>query len=237
MNEGRANALDRGRDVSPPPARNVNPFTDARRRVFDDRYGDQKGKHNLRMLLGGSVLCNLVLAAGIVAIGLQQKAVPLVVAIDKLNNVVGYASPQQVNQPSRDQMRAALADWISNARTVSSDKSSESAFLAKTFDYAAGPAVHALNDYYRANNPFVLGKTETTSVAVKSILPKGGGAYSVEWTEDVRDADGRPLPRPHAYEAVLTVAIAPSTVDRVLLRNPLGIYVTSIAWSPEVSQP
>lgn len=232
--------VDRGRELlrAPEPrVRNANPYTDARRSVADDRYGDRKGMHNLRLLLAGSVLCNVILAAGVVAVGLQPRAVPIVVAIDKLNNVVGYATPQQVNQPSRDQIRAALADWIANARTITSDKTTETAFLGKTFDYAAGPAVHTLNDYYRTNNPFVLGKTQTTTVTVKSVLPKGGDSYTIEWSEDVRDADGRPLPRPHLYEAVVTLTIAPSNVDRVLLRNPLGIYVTSVAWSPELNQP
>lgn len=226
------------RDAAPPVVRgSENPFLDARRRVFDDRYGDRKGMHNLRVLLAGSLLCNAILAIGVVAIGLQQKTVPLVVAVDKLNNVVGYVNPQAVGRPSQDQIRASLSDWIKNARTITSDRTTETAFMAKTFDYAAGPAVHTLNDYYRQNNPYALGKTRTATVTVKSVLPRGGDAYVVEWDEDVRDADNRTIPGPRAYEALISITISPATQEAVILRNPLGIYVTSLAWSAEEAQP
>ncbi len=55
-------------------------------------------------------------------------------------------------------------------------------------------------------------------------------SYRVEWTETVRAHSGVAL-ESQTYEATVSVQINPPTSEAVLLRNPGGVYITSLSAS------
>ena len=66
-------------------------------------------------------------------------------------------------------------------------------------------------------------------VEIKGLpLPVSQDSYRVEWQEQVRSHAGVLLDS-NTYEATVSIQINPPTVDAVLLRNPGGVYITSLS--------
>jgi type IV secretory pathway TrbF-like protein len=91
-------------------------------------------------------------------------------------------------------------------------------------------AYTALNDHFRANNPFERAKAESVAVEVHSVLPLTEATWRVEWKEEQRGRDGNLLGS-QAMQATVSVIVSPPTDDRAALLNPLGIFVDTFHWS------
>ena len=96
--------------------------------------------------------------------------------------------------------------------------------------FMAGSAKGVLRQWYEANNPYEIAKTgKLVHVEIKGLpLPVSSDSYRVEWQETVRSHAGVLLDS-YTYEATVTIQINPPTVDAVLLRNPGGVYITSLS--------
>ena len=58
---------------------------------------------------------------GMVALAMRSKVVPFVVAVDNLGRVVASGTADQVSATDDRLKRAALVQWVSDWRTVTSD--------------------------------------------------------------------------------------------------------------------
>jgi type IV secretion system protein TrbF len=125
-------------------------------------------------------------------------------------------------------VKAELAAWIVDVRSISSDPLAEKGALSRAYSATAATATTFLNDYYRQHSPF--GQTRTVAVSVDSVLPISNQTYQIQWTEDARDLQGRDIGSTQ-WLASVTVAFDPPTDERGILNNPLGLYITSISWT------
>jgi type IV secretory pathway TrbF-like protein len=125
-------------------------------------------------------------------------------------------------------VKAELAAWIVDVRSVSSDPLAEKTALARAYALTAATATTFLNDYYRRHSPF--GQPRTVAVSVESVLPLSKQTYQIQWSEDARDLQGRDIGTTQ-WLASVTVAFDPPTDERGILSNPLGLYLTSISWT------
>jgi type IV secretion system protein VirB5 len=170
----------------------------------------------------------LVLAIGVVWQAAQSKVVPYVVQVDKLGDAVAVARADRAAPADARVVKAELAAWIVDVRSISSDPTAEKTALSGAYAVTAATATTFLNDYYRQHSPF--GQTRTVAVSVDAVLPISNQTYQIQWTEDARDLQGRDLGSTH-WLASLTIAFDPPSDERGILSNPLGLYVTSISWT------
>lgn len=127
-------------------------------------------------------------------------------------------------------IQAEIAACISNWRTVTADVELQQKMIERLSFFMAGSAKGVLREWYEANNPYEIAKSgKLVHVEIKGLpLPVSSDSYRVEWVETVRSHAGVLLDS-HAYEATVTIQINPPTVDAVLLRNPGGVYITSLS--------
>jgi type IV secretory pathway TrbF-like protein len=152
----------------------------------------------------------------------------LPVEVDKLGQAVPVARADRATPADTRVVKAQLAAWIVDVRSVSSDPLAEKSALDRVYALTAATATIFLNDYYRQHSPF--GQSRTVSVSVDAVLPISNQTYQLQWTEDVRDFQGRDIGTTH-WLASVTLAFDPPSDERGILSNPLGLYVTGISWT------
>ncbi len=210
-----------------------SPFV-AAKREWNERYGDYIAQaKNWRLAAIFSLLISVILAAGTIWQAGQSKLVPYVVEVDKLGASVAVGRADRVATPDQSIVRAQLASWISDARSVSSDPIAERATLTRVYSLIGTTAKPYLDDWYTAHSPFVTGQSHTVAVTIDAVLPQSATTYQVQWTEEQRDRDGSHPVTTH-WETQLSVGFHPPTDETTILRNPMGIYVTQLSWTQRV---
>jgi type IV secretory pathway TrbF-like protein len=205
-----------------------NPYLSARRE-WNERYGDYIARaRSWRWAAFAALAVSLVLAIGVVWQAAQSKVVPYVVEVDKLGDAVAVARADRAASADVRVIKAQLAAWIVDVRSVSSDPLAQKSQLSRSYAMIAATATIFLNDYYRRQSPF--GQPRTVAVSVDAVLPVSKQTYQLQWSEDSRDLQGRDLATTH-WLASVTVAFDPPTDERGVLNNPLGLYITGISWT------
>lgn len=100
------------------PAPPETPYL-AARREWNERYGDFISRaNNWRVAALGSIGVSLILAAGLVWVAGQHKVVPYMVETNGYGEVTRVVRADAASKPNEKQMKAALRQWITGARTV-----------------------------------------------------------------------------------------------------------------------
>jgi type IV secretory pathway TrbF-like protein len=190
----------------------------------------------LRTLLAVNAGVSLVMLVALFVLILRPRTLPYVIEVNQHGEPVAAAQPVLGAQVLNDVViKWAIAEFIRNARTVSSDIDEEKDHLRDAYAFASEQAAKALTDYYHdgEHDPFSIAQKSWVEVRINRDplkLPPPD-TYQVDWIE-TRHAYNSDLSTATNWRATLRVENgAPNTKDG---RNPLGLYVTSLDWSPEV---
>lgn len=214
----------------------ANPYLNARRE-WDERYGDHIARaKNWRLVAMASLAVAGIACAGIAYIGSQSKIQPFVVAIDQLGSPVAVARPASMSKEKADQrvIVAQLANWVVNARTVTSDAAAQQTLIDRVYAMAGRSSAESLNTWYREHVPF--GSDETANIEIVSVLPQSTDTYQVSWIE-TRNKPGSAA-RKERWKSLLTVAQSDELANKpgVAIWNPFGLYVKEMSWTREIEQ-
>ena len=205
----------------------------AARREWNERYGDYiSHANNWRLIAIAALGVAAVAVAGNVWQSAQSRVQPFVVEVNKLGDALAIARADVASPVPVGVIRAQLARYIQDVRSVSVDVQAERAFINEAYAMVDknGSALTFLNNYFAANDPFKRAASETVSAHVESVLPlPGSNTWRVEWREDTIARDGRPEFTKH-WEATITVSINPPTTDAGVLINPTGLFVEASPW-------
>src|SRR5512132_4295128 len=98
-----------------------NPYRAARREWYV-RYGSLITRaRNWRLAAVLALAVALVATCGLIALSMKAKVIPYVVAIDNLGRVLAAGPADQASRADDRLKRAALFQWVSDLRTVTSD--------------------------------------------------------------------------------------------------------------------
>jgi len=213
-----------------PGVNSSDPYLNARRE-WNERYGSYIARaRNWRYAAFGSLLISAILAVGVIWLASQTKLVPFVVQVDKLGQAIAVKRADRASTVDQRIVKAQLAAWIMNVRSVSADPVAQKAALARSYSMVDSSGATFLNDYYKEASPFDSGQQQTVACSIDAVLPISDRTYQVQWTEDARDLQGRLFKTTH-WQASLEIGFNPPTDEAELLKNPLGIYVHTISWT------
>ena len=210
----------------------TNPYL-AARREWDERYGSLITRaRNWRIAAVLALAVALVATCGLIALSTKAKVVPYVVAIDNLGRVLAAGPADQASRADDRLKRAALFQWMSDLRTVTTDGVAQRKAIDRVYSMIANgsPAQVEIGDFYRNDPPFDRAQKRTVEVDVKAVFPVSDRTYQVEWTEIVRGLSGQ-IESQDNWKGSVTIAISPPNDERLIRVNPLGIYVTNVSWS------
>jgi type IV secretion system protein VirB5 len=227
----------KAKDSAPRPDTERDPYTEARD-VWLERYGTYiQQAYNWRLIALLEAVALTFAIVGFIFLNTQSKLVPYVVAIDKVGTAIAVAPADRASPVDPRVVRAQLANWIVFARSVVTDRIVELHYIDSVYALVPddSPAKGYLDNWYPndGHSPFDRAKTETDDVAVNAILPISPDSYELQWTETIRDLRGR-VTKTQTWDATATIAFRPPDNEPTILKNPLGLYITSISWTQKL---
>ena len=212
----------------------VTPYQRAAQ-VWDDRMGAARVQaRNWRLACFGCLLISGGLAGGLVWQSARGTITPWIVEVDKLGEARTVAPADADYRPTDPQIAFHLARFVEHVRSIPADEVVLRAGWLRAYDFASESGAQALNEHARANDPFAeVGKLQV-AVDVSSVIRASKDSFRIAWTErHYRDGG---LVETARWSAIVTVRIETPRTSDALRRNPLGLYVTAINWSKELSQ-
>ena len=206
---------------------------------FTRQFSDlARGKRNWQLVAFGSLSLLALSVVGLVTLALQSRVVPYVVEVDRLGRAEAIAPAEAVPAISDRVVTAAVARFVADIRTAYPDPVAQRDAVYRAYAHVAGDARGYLEGYFSdpANDPRQQGRGYRRAVEVTNVLPVPGAVaggpttYRVQWNE--REESPREGTRERAWEGYLSVTVAPPTTTEAVERNPLGVYVTDLSWSP-----
>ena len=233
--DGRAGAPPDGWDAGTP----APPEVLRGRYEFARQFADlARGKRNWQGVAFFSLALLALAVAGLVTLSVQSRVVPYVVEVDGAGRATAIAPADAVPAVADRVVTAAVARFVSNIRTAYADPVAQRDAVYRAYAYVVGDAGTYLEAYFSdpANDPRERGQGYRRDVEVTNVLPVPGGpeggpkTYRVQWNE--REDSPREGVRERSWEGYLSVTVSPPTSTEALERNPLGVYVTDLSWSP-----
>ncbi|WP_226669086.1 VirB8/TrbF family protein [Microbulbifer aggregans] len=239
MTTANTKDLDSGQDKQPRKGKgsvDMTPYLQARRE-WDARYGDYiKQRDQWRLTAVSSLLGLLLCIVGLIYISSQNKLVPYLVEIDKLGRVANVQPVEKVGQVDMRIVRAQLASWVTNTRSVTSDAEIQKRQVWDSYALInnADPSAVLLNTHFRdeENNPFKRAGKETVEVNIRSVLPQTKDSWEAEWEEVIKSRKGQVIGRQY-WRALLQVYTAQPDNEKAIFTNPTGLYIKEFSWTEQ----
>ncbi|MBX7135089.1 MAG: hypothetical protein K1X67_20680 [Fimbriimonadaceae bacterium] len=214
------------------PETGLNPYI-AARREWDERYGDLISRaRNWRLAAFLALGIAVIETGGLIALSMRSKVVPFVVAVDSLDRVVASGTADQVSAADDRLKRAALVQWVSDWRVVTTDGVAQRKAIDRVYSMIGRgtPAQVQVSEYYRNDPPYKRAQTQMVSVDVNAVYSSSDKTWELEWVEVARGLTGD-VQSEQRWKGSFTVAVNPPSDERLARVNPLGLYVTSLSWS------
>lgn len=211
----------------------VTPYQKAAQ-AWDDRLGSARVQAaNWRLIAFGCLGLAFVAVAGVVWQAGRSTVTPYVVEVDHSGEVHALGRATEAYQPTDAQIAFHLARFITDVRSLPIDPIVVRRDWLEAYDFTTDRGAAVLNDYARQNDPFAkVGKT-SISVDVASVVRASPNSFQIRWTEQSY-ADGALVSTDH-WTAIAEVVIQTPTTEEKLRKNPLGIYVTGLSWSQDLT--
>ncbi|MBO1325044.1 conjugal transfer protein TrbF [Acetobacter sp. TBRC 12305] len=212
----------------------VTPYQKAAQ-AWDERIGSARIQaRNWRLMAFGSLFQSAGLGVGLVWQSARGTITPWVVQVDRLGQAQVVAPATAGYMPADPQIAWYLAQFVHDVRALSSDPVVVRQNWLRSYDFTTTSGAQTLNDYARLNDPFSRIGHEQIEVDIASVIRASPGSFRVAWTErHYRDGAFTGTER---WTAIVSVVLrTPRDADH-LRKNPLGIYVSAINWSKELSQ-
>lgn len=202
--------------------------------VWDDRMGlSIAHARNWRRM----ALANLALAAFLGAGWWVQadRAVvkPFVVEVSDWGQTQKITALDGRYEPTEAQTSYALAQWIRDVRSKSIDPIVIRQNWLRAYDLLTPKASSFLNDWAQARDPFAEAGREAVNVEVLNVVRRSDRSFDLQWRE-TRFVNGQQAGT-ERWRALITVAHQPPRTEAELMRNPLGLRIEDVSWTPDAS--
>ena len=214
------------------PTEACSPY-DRARREWDERIGSSTLQaRNWRLMAFGSLLTVAGLGAALVDQVRSQGLHTYIVEVDRRGEVAKVQQADQTYIPRDGEIAGVLARWIEHVRRKSTDPVVIRSDWLDAYKVLRGPAVGEVNAYAAAVNPFKGVGRDARTAEVRSVVRRSDTVFDVRWHE-TRWADGRVADQGD-YTASLTIEILPPQTEADVFANPLGVFITNVAWSRDL---
>lgn len=202
--------------------------------VWDDRIGAARVQaRNWRLMAFAAMTLAMGSSAALVWRSTISEISPWVVEVDRLGRAQAVAPAEAGYRPDDAQIAWHLAQFINDVRALPSDPVILRQNWLRAYGYAAGEAATSLNEHAREADPFGRIGREQVTVEVASAVRASPSSFRVEWVER-RYAAGA-LVGAERWVAILRVELKPPRTPDALRKNPLGVFVTALSWTKELS--
>ncbi|MDR3322091.1 MAG: type IV secretion system protein [Synergistaceae bacterium] len=208
-----------------------NPFF-AGRTEAAERYGYlSKNAAQWRRISSALLICCVACVLAVIYLAGRITVVPYIVQVDSHGYEIAI-EPVSASKVDARLMIAHVGRYVWSMKTVFADP--EAQLHLMNFVYSTTPtdtaAEKKYQEFYKLDNPILIGETETVQVTVNSVLSMSNETWQAEWTEDRFTIGGDKISTKH-YRGIFSTAVATPRTMREILLNPLGIFVVDFNYS------
>lgn len=136
-------------------------------------------------------------------------------------------------EPSQAQVGHALATFIRNVRAKSVDPVVIRQNWLAAYDLTTPKAAGFLNAWAQTHDPFADIGREAVGVEILNVVRRSARTYDLQWRE-TRFVNGQQAGQAR-WRALITFKLEPPKTEAELLKNPLGLRIEDVSWTPDAS--
>jgi type IV secretion system protein VirB5 len=227
----------------------MTPFSQARRakssaleatpyqqagQVWDDRTGLALAHaRNWRRMAFANLAIAGFLGAGWWVQADRAVVRPFVVEISDLGEPRRITALDGRYEPSQAQVAHALARWIGDVRAKATDPVVIRQNWLRAYDLATPRTAAFLNAWAETRDPFADVGHEAVVVEILNVVPRSPRSFDLQWRER-RFLNGQAAGTTR-WRALITTKLEPPKTETDLLKNPLGIKIEDVSWTPDAT--
>lgn len=212
----------------------ITPYQRAKEE-WDSRIGNARVQaKNWRTVTFGSVAVTAVAVLGLIYQSSKSQVVPYVVQVNSAGVVQAAGAAKQINyHPGDNEIKFFLSNFVNCVRALPIDPVVAKNNWLQAYQFLRQQAANTLNEIAQKEDPFSRIGQETTSVQVININSVSKNTYQVRWKENIYNREGVTIGT-RLMTGLFTIEFQPPTEEKILLVNPLGIYIKQFSWSKDV---
>jgi len=211
---------------------------DRAKQEWDNRIGTARVQaFHWRLVAVLSLVGVLGLATGLVYVSANKEIKTYIIEVDTLGQAPRVTLADGQYRPSAAEAGYVVRQLVTLVRARSLDPVVVRENWKTAYGYLAGEAIHTMNAYAAADPPIraVDGRPLARTVAISNVLQKSRRSYQVRWVE-TNYIGGVPQ-HPEMFTGLFEIEVVPPRDEAEVFRNPLGIYVVTLNWSKEFTEP
>ena len=189
------------------------------------------GSMVLLIMTMASMSFSLIMLATVFYQSENARMIPYIVTLDRHGVVMGHGPVSPAPEIPETAIAAALSGFISELLLITSDRELQTASIYSVYAHLLpGSQLEAqIKHFYESGNPFDLAGRGTRSVQLENVIRQSERTWMIDFTEVSRSELATRTRRKRALVSYELGAVPDS--PKVLLRNPLGIYITALETS------
>lgn len=202
--------------------------------VWDDRMGlSLAHARNWRRMAFANLAVAAFLGAGWWMQSRQAEVKPFVIEVSSWGQTQRITALDGRYVPTDAQIGHALAGWVRNVRAKSVDPVVIRQDWLAAYDLVTPKTAAFLNAWAQAHDPFAEVGREAINVEVLNVVRRSARTYDLQWRE-TRFVNGQQAAQAR-WRALITVKLQPPKTEAELMKNPLGIRIEDVSWTPDAS--
>jgi len=202
--------------------------------VWDDRMGlSLAHARNWRRIALANLALAAFLGAGWWVQADRAMVKPFVVEVSDWGETQRITAIGGRYEPSEAQIGHALAGWIRDVRSKSTDPIVIRQNWLRAYDLLTPKAASFLNAWAAANDPFEEVGREAVNVEILNVVRRTERTFDLQWRE-TRFVNGQSAGT-QRWRALITTTLQPPRTEAELMKNPLGLRIEDISWTPDAS--
>lgn len=202
--------------------------------VWDDRMGlSLAHARNWRRMAFANLAMAAFLGGGWWMQSREAQVKPFVVEVSAWGETQRITALDGRYAPTEVQVGHALADWIRKVRSKSIDPIVIRQNWLQAYDLVTPRGGAVLNAWAQAHDPFAELGREAVNVEVLNVVRRSSRTYDLQWRE-TRFVNGQQAGQAR-WRALITVKIQAPRTEAELMKNPLGIRIEDVSWTPDAT--
>ena len=216
----------------------LNPYARAAKN-WDDRIGSSRVQaRNWRLIAFAAMLLALISTGGAVILAVKKQVMTYVVEVDKAGMPGRITLVSEPYRPDLAQVGYFVGEVVRLVRDRPLDPVVMRDQWTRAYQFLAGQAVNAMNDYAAADSGLrsLPGEGATArTVEIGSVLQKSEATFQVRWVETTYSGGIRR--KSEEYTGLFQIKIIRPRDESDTFKNPIGVYVTNFTWGREFAGP
>jgi type IV secretion system protein VirB5 len=202
--------------------------------VWDERMGlSLAHARNWRRMAFANLAVAAFLGAGWWMQAQRAVVKPFVVEVSQWGQTQRITALGGQDEPTEAETGHALATWIRNVRAKSVDPIVIRQNWLAAYDYLTPKSAGYLNAWAQAHDPFAEVGRDAVNVEILNVVRRSARTYDLQWRE-TRFVNGQQAAQ-ERWRALITIKLQPPKTEAELLKNPLGIRIEDVSWTPDAT--